>query len=153
MTTFWYRWMIIWCWCVIGFGAVLALSIFEALSAPTMLLLDLVFWPIDGEPAALSREAIFAVALAGALTMGLGAMILGLARDETLNGSPRLWRHVTAAVLVWYVVDSAVSILGGAIVNAVSNTVLLVTFLLPVLGSGVLGSGVLGGRDPANELR
>ena len=136
MTTFWHRWMIVWCWSVIGLGALFALSAFASLRGPTMLFLDLVFWPIDGQPAALSREAVFGVAISGALTLSWGVLMLGLVRDRTLG--PNVWQTMTTALTIWFVVDSLASIISGAGVNAISNAVLYATFLLPLAKSGML---------------
>ena len=43
-------------------------------------------------------------------------------------------------MVVWHVIDSAISGASGAPANAVSNTVFLLTFLTPIMASGVLGA-------------
>ncbi len=50
----------------------------------------------------------------------------------------QIWREITAAISVWYVVDCAISLGTGFPLNAVSNTILIIGYLIPVLGSGVL---------------
>ena len=142
MTGFYHRWMVIWCWITIGIGAVFALSVFAGLRGPTMLFLDIVFWPIDGQPATLSREAILGMALTGAVMVGWGVLMLGLAQDEKLSREPRVWQIMTTAMVIWFVVDSTASLLAGAGVNALGNVGFLATFLYPVLKSGVLSGGV-----------
>ena len=142
MTGFYHRWMVIWCWIMINIGAVFALSIFGALRGPTMMFLDIVFWPIDGQPAVLSREAVLGTALVGAVMIGWGVLMLGLVRDEKLAREPRVWSIMTTAVVLWFVIDSTCSVIGGAGVNALSNAVFLATFLYPVLKSGVLSGGI-----------
>lgn len=146
MTGFYHRWLMIWCWMTILIGAVFALSVFAGLRGPTMVFLDIIYWPIDGQPAALSREAILGTALAGAVMVGWGVLMLGLAKDERLSKEPRVWRLMTTSVVVWFVVDSAASVFAGASVNALSNASFLALFLYPVLKSGVLSSGVGSGR-------
>jgi hypothetical protein len=146
MTGFWHRWMIIWCWVTIVFGAVLALSAIAALRAPTLLFLDLVFWPLDGQQANLSREAVFGVSLCGAIMLGWGALMLGLARDEKLSREPRIWQIMTTGMVLWFVVDSLASWLAGAGVNVLSNAVFVVAYLVPVVKSGVLSGTRLSPR-------
>jgi hypothetical protein len=140
MTGFWHRWMVVWCWTTLGFGAVFALSAFTALRAPTMIFLDIVFWPIDGQPAALSREALLGLGLCGAILIGWALLMLGLVQDPKLNREPRVWQLMTSAMVTWFVVDSLVSWICGAGVNVLSNMVFLGTFLVPVIKSGVLSA-------------
>jgi hypothetical protein len=45
---------------------------------------------------------------------------------------------MTGAILVWWVVDSSISVALHTPGNAVSNTGLLLLYLIPVLASGVL---------------
>ena len=80
------------------------LSVFAGLRGPTMLFLDVIFWPIDGQPATLSREAILGTALVGAVMVGWGVLMLGLAQDEQLSKEPRVWRLITTSVAIWFVV-------------------------------------------------
>ncbi len=146
MTGFWHRWMVIWCWAVVGIGAVFAISAFASLRWPTMLFLDIIFWPIDGQPAALSREAVLGVSLTGAVMVGWGVLMLGLAQDAKLSRDPRVWHLMTYAMVTWFVVDSVASWLAGAGVNVLSNAGFLATFLIPIVKSGVLSSDSLAQR-------
>ena len=148
MTGFYHRWLVIWCWMTILIGALFALSVFAALRSPTLLFLDVIYWPIDGQPAMLSREAILGTALVGAVMVGWGVLMLGLAQDERLSKEPRVWRLMTTSVVVWFVVDSTASVLGGAGLNALSNAVFTAMFVYPVVKSGVL-SGRLNADRPA----
>jgi hypothetical protein len=144
MTGFWLRWMSIWCWGVIAFGIVLLTSAIEALRMPAMLFLDLVFWPIDGQPAVMSREAVFATSILGAVTIGWGVLMLALVRDPEIAAHPRLRRHLGVALGIWFVVDSTASILTGAWVNAISNTVIAAAGVVPLLASHRGGSAAPG---------
>jgi len=139
MTGFWLRWMTAWCWCVIAFGVVLLGSAVEPVREPSLLFLDLVFWPVDGQPKLLSREAVFATSITGALTIGWGLLMRALVSDPTLARNPSVWRHMTVALAVWFVTDSVASILTGAWVNAISNSLIIALAILPIIRSGVLG--------------
>ena len=137
MTKFWRNWLTIWCWGVAGFGVILAGAGFPATQGPTQLLLTILY---DGGAVELDQLARFAVGLMGALTMAMGMLIgIGVGAANALGpaGAP-VWRRLVLAVAAWYVVDSAISCANGFSLNAVSNTLIMITFLIPVLASGVL---------------
>lgn len=69
----------------------------------------------------------------GAVTLGWGATVLAVVRgtgDMPAAQALALWRGITAALLLWYVVDSALSVATGFWRNALSNTVLIGWYLL-----------------------
>lgn len=136
MTGFWKSWMIVWCWAALGFGVVLALA---ALPGPDIVAAhyyDVVEWPIDG-PVAFEPRERFTAAVLGAVMIGWAITIFGMVKAAETGGAP-VWRTLTTAIVVWYVVDSGLSIVSGYPVNAVANTVFLATYLCAVFGSGVL---------------
>jgi hypothetical protein len=79
----------------------------------------------------------FSVALMGAVTLGWGFTILFLLPAIHAAGAPA-WKGLTAALFIWFVIDSAFSVATGFALNAVSNTGLLIAYLIPVLASGAL---------------
>ena len=136
MTSFWSNWLKAWVWVVGLFGAVLTLGAFEATAAPVAAIYGLV-----GGTAPVADPAFrFTLALLGAVTVGW-ALTLAVALDaaHALGGS--MWRGLTIAVLCWYLIDSALSVATGFPLNAVSNTVFLAGFLLPMWRSGFLSPG------------
>ena len=50
------------------------------------------------------------------------------------------WRGIVNAVLIWYVLDSALSIATGFWLNIVPNTLLLVLLLVPIVKTRVLSA-------------
>ncbi len=133
MSGFWKTWMRVWCWAVLAFGAVLVLAAVPALDAAPRLALGLV----GGDPVLLDLPTMrFAFGLMGALTLGWGVSMMAMVALAHTHGAP-VWRSLTASVLVWYVIDSAISVLTGFPLNAVSNTLLTVGYLIPVLVTGV----------------
>ena len=146
MTGFWQRWMIVWCWMTIIVGAAFALAAFAPTRGPALIFMEIVFWPIDGQPAVLSREAAFATALCGAIMIGWGILMLGLARDPELSGKPKVWRLMTVGMVAWFMIDSIASWVTGAGVNVLGNIGFLATFLTPVIQSGVLSTTSPGQR-------
>ena len=129
MNGFWKTWMRVWCWAVLAFGAVLALAAVPSLDAAPRMVLGLV----GGDPVLLDLPTMrFAFGLMGALTLGWGVAMMAMVGLAHTHGAA-VWRSLTASVLVWYVIDSAISVLTGFPLNAVSNTLLTVGYLIPVL--------------------
>lgn len=134
MTKFWQTWLTIWCAAVALFGLLLAGAAFEATQAPTRLLLTLMS---PTGTAAFDPQSRFAIGLMGAVTLGWGltAWVL-IAAAPSLP--PAIWSRLTAAIVVWFVIDSTISIATGFWLNAVSNTLITAAYLLPILRTGVL---------------
>ncbi len=137
MTPFWKNWLEVWCWAMVAFGALFAAVAIPALDAGARLFYDLVYWPLDGA-SGFTEATRFTCALLGAVTMGWAFTIRGLVHAAHELGAPA-WRALVAAMLVWYVIDSTISVAGGVAANAVSNTLLIGAFLAPILASGILG--------------
>ena len=128
-----------WCWVVIVFGVVLIGAVSPLTAAPSRAL----FAIMGGDHSSMDAPLRFAVALMGAVTLGWGLTLLVV--TSVLHRLDRpvacsLWRRLTAAVLVWYVVDSITSIATGFALYAVSNTVFVIAFALIVWWSQVLRS-------------
>jgi hypothetical protein len=135
MHGFWKSWMIGWCYATIAFGLAFCLAAFPATEGPARLYYDIVYWPFDGA-SAFGAETRFTAAVLGAVLLGWAVAILGLV--DVAPEAPAAWRWLTASMLLWYVVDSILSVATGVPGNAVSNSFFLAGFLAPVLGSGVL---------------
>jgi hypothetical protein len=145
MSCFWRNWISGWCWAVALFGAALAAGAFEATSAPARL-----FFGVLNGSAALDLHAHmqFSLAVLGAVTIGWSLTLYAAVQAANLlddQGRP-IWRLVTASLVVWYVIDTALSFATGFALNAIPNTVFLAVFLFPIVYSGVLAA-------PAPSLR
>jgi hypothetical protein len=133
----WKTWLTVWCWGVMVSGAVLLLAALPAADGPARLVFAMVG---GGRPEAgmFGQPALrLAFALQGALAIGWTLTMVGLIRAAAMIGTPA-WRSLTLSMLVWFVTDSAASIGTGFPLNAVSNSVLMVAFLVPILATGVL---------------
>jgi hypothetical protein len=116
----------------IGFGVIIAAAAIPSLQAPTGLLLDLVYLPLDGAPSAGGSAARLLSAISGGVLVGWGLMMWLLA--TTLYAKePQLCRRIMlTSIISWFVVDSSMSIAAGAILNAFFNIGFLLVFALPV---------------------
>lgn len=137
MSAFWRGWLNVWCVLVIVFGLVLAGGGLEATSGAADLLFGILGGPGD---LTWTPHLRFSVALMGAVTMGWGLTFFAVfaAAHQLGDRATTVWRLVTASALVWFVIDSALSVATGFALNAVSNAGLLVGYFIPVLASGVL---------------
>jgi hypothetical protein len=124
--------MVAWCWSVVAVGLVFVAGVVPELRAPVLLYLDVLTWPLDGRPAAISAEAVFAFGILGAITAGWGVMMALLITDPVVGREPRFWRVMTAAVVVWFALLTAVSWSSGYPANVLSGANLLLTYLYPV---------------------
>ncbi|MDX2274851.1 MAG: hypothetical protein NW206_05310 [Hyphomonadaceae bacterium] len=138
MSGFWKTWLQVWCWATLGVGALFAAAAIPALEGGVTLFYDTIYWPIDGI-SPYGPEVRLTAALLGAVMIGWAIAIFGLVSAAETAGAPA-WRTLTMSIVVWYAIDSTISVALGAPVNALSNTIFLVTFLIPILASGVLGA-------------
>ncbi len=137
MSRFWRTWMMGGCLAVGLFGVILAASAFEATAGPTRLLFGLLNARVAFDPDAHLR---FSLAVLGAVTVGWSLTLWATVQAAHLLGDQArpVWGLVTASLVIWYVIDTALSLATGFGLNTIPNTVFLVVFLLPIIRSGVL---------------
>ncbi len=138
MSAFYQNWLKIWAWGVIAFGAILAIFAFPTLELPSRLFYDLIQNPVAAEP---GRHFRFAMGLMGCISIGWGLTMLTCFKAAwMLEGAQaaNIWRGFSFAALFWFVTDSFVSIYTGFPLNAISNTILIALYLIPVVSSGVM---------------
>jgi hypothetical protein len=137
MSGLWAVWMKVWCWGVLGFGVLLVTAAVPPLDGLIRTLFAL-FSTDPANPAAFDLQAVrFGLGLQGALTIGWALTMMALVRAAETLGAP-VWRALTFALLIWYAIDSAISVATGMGFNAISNTLLVIAYLVPVLASGAL---------------
>jgi hypothetical protein len=123
---------------VILFGIAIALMAFPATEAPMRLFFTVLGNPIPADPGDHFR---FAMGLMGFISVGWG-MTLMVAFETgyhlTGHAATRFWRGILFAVGVWYVTDGFASIATGFWRNVISNSLLVIMLMIPILSSGVL---------------
>ena len=149
MSRFWRNWMTVWCLAVGVFGIVLAGAGFEATDGLARLLMRLFYGGIDAD---FNGPLRFSLAVLGCVTLGWSLTLyvaIGAAHQLGDQGH-RVWLGLTASMAVWFVPDSLLSILTGFELNAASNIVFIMAFLLPIIRSGVLRNPLNGARTLAD---
>lgn len=138
MSGFWRTWLNVWCATVALFGVVLAGGAAEPTSGPVRALLDLLNGP---EPLVIEGPMRFCLAVLGAVTIGW-SLTLFAAIDAAVRlgsaGRP-VWTMILASGLVWYVIDSALSLATGFGLNLIPNTLFIAGLIVPLAACGVLG--------------
>lgn len=137
MSAIWRHWLISWCYLVLGLGIVFAGSAWPHTDLPVRLFYDVIYWPIDGR-SGWHESLRLTAAILGAVLIGWSLTLLTLVRTAMKQPHLALWRPITGAILVWWFVDSSISLALHTPGNAMSNTGFLLLYLIPVLGGGVL---------------
>jgi hypothetical protein len=152
MSAFWRNWLTVWGWAVVAFGVLIMTGAAPQTDAVLGAVLSVM------NPAAnlaFDPTHRFAFGLMGAVSAGWGLTFLVLfdAAHRLGAAAGPVWRGVAGATVVWYVVDSAISLATGFALNAASNTALLVALLVPLFAAGVLGGSGAGAAPAAQRMR
>ena len=87
---------------------------------------------IDGFGADAASFIKFLTAVMGSVMAGWGTAILCVLALRFRPGNPEAWWAVALSVLVWFIPDTAYSLLAGFWQNALLNTTALVLFVVPL---------------------
>lgn len=136
MTDFWRSYFTLWSLFIIVFGFVLVGAGLTATDG----IATLIFGIVGATDIAWTPVLRFAVALMGAVTLGWGMTLLVAIRAAIALGDqgPAVWRGILLAMMVWWVLDSAMSVATGFWLNAVSNSLIVAAFVIGLIGSGAL---------------
>ena len=137
MASLWRRWVIGWCYLVLALGLVFTGSAWPQSDAAVRLFYDVIYWPLDGQ-SGWHESLRLTAAILGAVMMGWALTLLTLVQTALKQPQLSLWRPMTGSILVWWVIDSSISVALNTPGNALSNTGFLLLYLIPVLASGVL---------------
>jgi len=138
MTPFWKTWMTATCATLSLLGLILAAAAFEATDGPARLYFDLINGPGDLD---LDPRMRFVLAVLGGVCIGWSiTLIATFTAAHALSGeaATSVWRLTLVALVLWYVIDSALSVYTGFWLNAMINTLFFGALLTPIIRSGVL---------------
>lgn len=118
------------------FGGLIWLGAHPATAPVPTFFSDLLFWPLDRVQTGAADEARLLSAICGGVMVGWGLMLWTLA-GEGMRVAPALTKRlILTSIWVWFVVDSAGSVLAGAPLNVLGNLVFLALFTLPFRFAG-----------------
>jgi hypothetical protein len=118
----------------IGFGLLTAAAAIPALQAPTVMLADILFWPVDGAQTGDDPTTRLMFAIGGGVLTAWGVFLWMLA-DQVMGQMPDVARRIIVTTsLAWFVIDSGASVLAGAPLNVIANLPFLAMYLLPLHG-------------------
>ncbi len=128
---FWQKWLLILGLLIILFGvglAVLGGSPFQGPNSP----IDTVFWDTQGTTAAVIDFQHWIYGVLGATMAGWGVFTAFIAYYPLKQREPWAWNCLIIGLLLWYLLDTAVSLRFRVYFNAAFNTVLIALVLLPL---------------------
>lgn len=126
------RWLKLASAVVIGFGILTALAALPWAAGPTVLLTDLILFPLDGGQSLSAPETRILVAILGGALAGWG-VLLWQATTRVYAQHPVLGRSlILTSIGIWFSIDSTASVLAGAPFNVLLNVPFLAMFVLPL---------------------
>ena len=118
---------------LLGFGLMFAFAAWPQAAGLSTLLIDFLFWPLDGAQFLAAPETRIILAIGGGITFGWGVMVWTIV-SHVMPSQPGLARMILLrSLLAWFVVDSLCSTLAGVPLNVLANTGFLAAFLWPLL--------------------
>ena len=120
---------------IMGFGLIFAIAAWAPVYPFVAFFFDVAHWPFHAAPDALGPSERLMIAISGGLTVGLGAMIFGLAREVLPVAPVEARRVIRWGAWGWFAVDSTFSVVAGSPFNVVLNLSFLAMMVVP-LGAG-----------------
>lgn len=113
-------------------GVLPSLAVIPAFQEPWRLFFDLLSWPLDNVPADFSASDRQLSAVLGGVLCGWAWALYKLADPAVFN--PKIRGLMIQSVWVWFLLDSAGSVIAGIPLNALSNVSFLLMLLVPLHG-------------------
>ncbi len=112
---------------------IFASGAFESIDGVSVLMHDMLDWPLDGSINEYTREARWYSAIGGGVFASLCVLLFLVIAPLIERGDEEIRRGVIVSMLVWFVIDSAGSIAAGVPANAVFNISFLTVLIGPIL--------------------
>jgi len=137
MSGFWRSWFFIWCLSIGLFGVVLAGGDPPATDAPARLVLAMLQGP---SPALFDAPLRFSLGVMGGVSIGWAVMLHFVVQQAIAQGPAGrpLWNAITAGMISWFVIDSALSCATGFGLNVIPNIALTAMYAVGLMRSGAL---------------
>ena len=134
MFKFWYRWLLV----VYAYFVVMGVSFAMFSDAPIFAMLtgplNEPFWGSGAMSPEAARFQHFAYGVVGALTAAMGVVFLYITHNAIARRESWAWYALLASLLVWLVIDNAMSAYTGVTINVFFNTGFAVLVVIPLIG-------------------
>ncbi len=120
-------------WLLLLTGLASAAASHPSTQWPWATLLDVLKWPLDGQPELQGTNVRVLSAVLGGILVGWSTLMLWMLKGPVAQGDASAVRAYSVAALSWFAVDTTASLVAGWPGNAWLNVVCLVTVWGPVL--------------------
>lgn len=130
--SFWHRWLLVVGSMITVFGTLMALLSGTPLFDLFNQLIDPAFWHANaaGENAKLFQQWVYGVW--GATIAGWGVFVTFVARYPFARKEKWAWNCLAAGILIWFVLDTSLSLSYKVYFNAAFNAALLILTMVPL---------------------
>jgi hypothetical protein len=134
MSDFWIKWLKSCSLFIVAVGVMFAVIDLPIIGRPAQLFIDFYYFRLfNAQPVQLSREALFATSLSGAITVGWGVFLHQTIEHIARVNPAILRRALGLSFTLWFVLDQAGSWRNGGYGNMISNCAFYAVFMLPML--------------------
>ena len=131
---FWQKWLLVIGVLLAVFGIDMVLfrnsPVFNSLFGQQI---NSIFWPVGEVTAATLSFQGWVYGILGATVAGWGICLAFIAHVPFRRREMWAWNCLALTLTVWYVLDTAVSLIHGVTFNAVFNTIVFVLMVLPLI--------------------
>jgi hypothetical protein len=131
--SFWQKWLFVLSLLIIAFGVGMALlsgtAIFQIFNSQ----INPVFWGASEVSGPARNFQKWVYGLLGATMAGWGVFFAFIVHYPFRRHERWAWNCIAAGLLLWYVIDTSLSVAFNVVFNVVFNTALLVFALLPLV--------------------
>lgn len=131
--SFWQRWLVIVGILISVFGTLMAFLSGTPLFALFNRQIDPAFWNAKAAEDSAKEFQQWIYGVWGATIAGWGIFVVFIAHYPFRNREQWAWNCLVVGMLVWFVLDTSVSIFHKVYFNAAFNTVLLILVMLPIV--------------------
>lgn len=130
---FWYKWLLYLTLLIVVFGLLMTLLSQSAVFEPMNRQINDTFWQTTPVSGATIQFQQWIYGVLGATMTGWGILMYFVVKNPFKNREKWAWNALLVAIVIWYCVDTSISIYSKVYFNAVFNTVLLILTLFPLI--------------------
>jgi hypothetical protein len=128
---FWYKWVLVSGYVIVAMALMVDAIAFFKIEMPYI---NSVFWD-NGIPEDTQGFYTFILGLYCSVLLVFGLFVIFIARNAFAEKKTWAWNALATCYIAWYIADTFYSLYSGVYSNAVSNTVLFILIMLPLLAT------------------